>query len=511
MVQTDSQSGHAPQRARVKDFAGRWLALSDSAESWRRLMSGKKRNLLLLGTGGNLENLPFALKAIERGGDVYWLEAPNVLESLDNAFPAPDNDHWHKIDVLTALRIAPSCEIFFHNQGLRLAPDFWGPLLARLEIELLSSQSSVSPKPLAWMPGNVSQLLHNELLQAFAGAGYETVDDSPENSSLKALRNLWKNRVPSIVLSINFRGLDSEGHIFEICDALGAPVAVWLVDNPWHVLSGIKYPWWKKANLFVTDPGFIQPLKDYGAQKVFFCPLAAAPHMWKKELTLYSAPPLFAGRSSFPDKTKFFSGLKIVSDLEKAASSLLEKGEHLPDYHWWVERLRPVLWPGTAVRMAGFGADSFSARNRANWVKAALAHGLRIMGDDGWRLFLPNTEILRPADYYGVMADYYAQAECVLNVTSFLLPDSLNQRHFDVWAAGGLLLTDKTRGLDIFPAELTAKISLANPEDFGERLEMLRSKATLALELKKAWRELIFAQHQYTHRLALIEQKLSEK
>lgn len=511
MLQPDNKSGSAPRRARIRDFAGRWLALSDSAESWRRLTPEKSGDLLLLGTGGNLENLPFAATAIERGNDVYWLEAPNVLENSGNAFQIPDKAPWRKIDAQTALRIAPACEIFFHNQGMRLAPDFWGPLLARLEMELLPAKSGVSAKPLAWLPGNSSQLLHRELLLALACAGYETVDNPSPGASLPALRSVWKNHVPSLALSINFRGLDSEGHIFEICDALDVPVAIWLVDNPWHVLSGIKYPWWKKASLFVTDPGFIQPLKDYGGQKVFFCPLAAAPHMWKKELPAYSAPPLFAGRSAFPDKNKFFSGLKIDPVLGKTASGLLEKAGRLPDYHWWNERLRPVLWPGAAGRLVGLGADSISAQNRAAWVKAALAHGLRIMGDDGWRELLPNAEILRPADYYGAMADYYGQAECVLNVTSLLLPGSLNQRHFDVWAAGGLLLTDRTKGLDLFPAELAAEISLANPAEFGERLEMLRNKAMYALELKMAWRELIFAQHQYSHRLASIEQALSEK
>lgn len=509
MDMPDNNSGNSPRRARMRDFAGRWLTLSDNAASWRRLTPEKSGDLLILGAAGNLENLPFAARAIERRREIYWLEAPNVPENPGNAPQTPEKSTWRKIDAQTALRVAPDCEIFFHNQGLRLAPDFWGPLLAKLEIELLPAKSSVCAKPLAWLPGNASQLLHKELFQSLAAAGYEIVDNLPASARLPALRTVWKNSVPSLVLSINFRGLDSEGHIFEICDALGVPVAIWLVDNPWHVLSGIKYPWWKKASLFVTDPGFIQPLKDYGAQKVYFCPLAAAQHMWKKELPPYSAPPLFAGRSSFPDKNKFFSGLKIDPDLEKAASNLLEKGGALPDYHWWNERLRPVLWPGTAGRMTGFAADRFSALNRAAWVKAALAHGLRIMGDDGWRVFLPNADILRPADYYGAMADYYGQAECVLNVTSLLLPGSLNQRHFDVWAAGGMLLTDKTKGLDIFPSDLVAEISLATPGEFGERLGMFRNNATRVLELKQAWREHIFARHQYSHRLALIEQKLA--
>ena len=43
------------------------------------------------------------------------------------------------------------------------------------------------------------------------------------------------------------------------------------------------------------------------------------------------------------------------------------------------------------------------------------------------------------------------------------MSEALTQRHFDVWAAGGFLLTDRTPGLDIFPRELVEPIVLRPP------------------------------------------------
>ena len=55
-----------------------------------------------------------------------------------------------------------------------------------------------------------------------------------------------------------------------------------------------------------------------------------------------------------------------------------------------------------------------------------------------------------PVDYYAMLPALYRAAPFTLDVTSLLLPGGLTQRHFDVWQAGGFLLTATGSGMDIF-------------------------------------------------------------
>ena len=102
-----------------------------------------------------------------------------------------------------------------------------------------------------------------------------------------------------------------------------------------------------------------------------------------------------------------------------------------------------------------------------------------------------------------VLPDLYASA-AVLNVTSLLLPRSLSQRHFDVWAAGGVLFSDATPGLDIFPTSLTEPIRLRGPEDFWPRWDEACSRPAQMAELRRAWREHLRSAHDYEHRVRRI-------
>jgi spore maturation protein CgeB len=128
-----------------------------------------------------------------------------------------------------------------------------------------------------------------------------------------------------------------------------------------------------------------------------------------------------------------------------------------------------------------------------------------VFGDTGWRDVLPeDTDFRGPVDYYGPLAAIYAQAQAVLGCTSPLLPAGLTQRHFDVWAAGGLLLSDATPGLSLFPDELTREISFAHPGRIGGMFQRFEHRPAERADLIRAWRELILAEHTYAHRAATV-------
>ncbi len=279
------------------------------------------------------------------------------------------------------------------------------------------------------------------------------------------------------------------------------------MDNPYNILSSVKLPWWKHAYIYVTDPSFIKELKDLGAKHVDFLPLAASWHMFKNTSMPGNESPLFIGRSEFPDKKNFFKGTQLDMEAYNRGINIFENNyqrEKIPDYHWWVKALNCGLWPRDNRRNAALAAENISMLNRLRWIKEALKSGLRIYGDSGWNKFFPETNINKPIDYYGSLASLYGNAQAVLNVTSCLLPQSLNQRHFDVWAANGFLLTDNTEGLNIFPDHLTKSIKLNCPQDFNKKIIYFNKNITERNELKREWHNYIINNHTYDKRISKI-------
>lgn len=491
-----------PKRISLPDFSGRLITLQDDPVSWQELANNGE-DILLLGLGpGDPADLPFVKIAQDNGRSIFWIEEEKVLNTVNAIVKRTNN--WQQLALSDIQNIAKKSKIFFYRQGLRLAPKFWGPLLASLELALNNACSASSSQKSVWLPGNNTQLLHQELTLALSEAGFDQVLTSTFESA-KALSQ--SGTIPDFVLSINFRGFDSEGHIFYLLREMRIPVAIWLVDNPYNLLSALKYPWWQDAHLFLTDPSFTDGLRQLGATRVDFCPLAASQHMWRRCQDDRGSFPIFVGRSAFPDQDAFFKGSRIAPQLLELAQLQFSK-DSLPDYHWWLDKLKVKPWPGMASRQAGKGADYCSAYNRERWLAEAVKADLRIIGDAGWKKMFPHTEISPPVDYYGSLPYLYNQASCILNITSLLLPHSLNQRHFDVWAAGGFLLTDDSPGLSIFPQELTRPISLKKPADFEKKLKFYMENPEKKISLIKEWQKYIFENHQYRHRLKFIMEKL---
>ena len=366
------------------------------------------------------------------------------------------------------------------------------------------------------LPGNDRQLLHLEMREALQGAGFAPVVETPPRIAgpcgMAGVRQvLATGKKPVLVFSTNLRGLDGEGRMFHLFRALGIPVAIWFVDNPWHVLSSVRLPWWREASLFVTDASFIPHLRAAGAKRVHHLPLAVPAHMWRPVADLSESPPLFVGRSAFPDRERFFAAVDVPEDLLVRARALLDRADgpaQGPQFHWWRCQLDAPPWPGAKVRAAGLGAEICSRMNRARWVGAGLDCGLQVVGDEGWKSLLPDCAVLPPVDYYTELPELYHRSRATLNVTSLLLPHSLSQRHFDVWAAGGFLLTDMTPGLELFPSHLLKPVMLRRPEDLPSRLENLAAHPARARRLRLAWREHLRERHTYAHRVEQIVRTL---
>ena len=391
------------------------------------------------------------------------------------------------------------------------------------------------------LPDAGDGLLRYELAQAFSSLGYRVSLASPHSlhdpQSPQCLAELLRGD-PALLFSVNFQGLGVLRHTVELLKRANCAAVVWCVDNPWNLLSSVRDPRWKSLSLFVTDASFIGPLKAHGAESVRHAPLAASPAYFGSNPVRDAAfpppdglaPYVFVGRSAFPGKEKFFAGLSLPEASLRRALDMLPRGER-PDLAWWERELCSAphaggraFWPGRAARPPAYGAEECNLAWRALCLSAAAGAGLRInarmpggnsageedgasldiFGDEGWLPLLPENARLRPpVDYYARLPGIYARARYSLCLTSLQLPQGLNQRHFDIWMAGGVCLSDATPGLTIFPEELTRPMTFRTPEDIV-RITNNLERPGVRETLIASWREHLLERHTYARRVSEI-------
>lgn len=512
-----------PFRLRIQDELDRLRSVEGKAflnvlgNSLPENLSGEaSMPLLLLGIGPEPEFLIEKKTQLAPSAPVFWVEYSGFENQMPvNWYPLlppnwvrlhPDNpDEKQYLFQLAAT--LPNDRIWRYAPAARLFSSFWGPILGRLQANALKGVAWQKTTQTVLLPGDDGDLLTWELEEGLKELGF-TPKRLPPNDPTALTKSL-RDECPTFYLSVNARGLDPYGEGFRLLQACNIPVALWFVDNPWHVLSSIRLPWWREATLFVTDASFIRPLYQHGATCVHHLPLGA----WKQPChSPYSGPPfqplVFVGRATFPGHERFFAGSHISQSLLNEGIRQLETAEP-PHVHWWENYLKITrCWPENHIRRAGWAADTCSFLRRLAWLKASFSH-ITVFGERTWFSLLPSgSDIRPPVDYYTELGSIYQQAFATLNVTSLLLPAGLTQRHFDVWAAGGFLLTDATPGLKLFPSELVEPITLFTPKQLQPRLIHLEKDPHLRSHLITAWQDHLFNNHTYTKRLETLSHKL---
>ena len=489
-----------PLRLRLADALGVTRSVAPGHEA---VALGGGQDWLVLGLGPDPAGLAAALPAEAR---VAYLECPAFVAGAGEAWRAAVPASWRRVEALGP--VLPG-NILMHRQALQLFPDFWAPVRAGLLLPSPAGPagpegSDASGKGTVLLAKTPGSMLLPANARGFGEEGFAVAE--VDRQSL--LEHLERER-PALFLSVNFAGLDRFGEVQALCARAGVPVAAWLADNPFHVLSGVRTPAWRDVHLFVTDDWFVEPLRGHGARRVHHLPLAADP-------AFFGAAPgrpelagrlLFVGRSAFPDKEAFFSGLSPDAGLWPEATAMLARGER-PDYGWWARSLGiDVFWPGLAARRVGRGAEESGLAWRELVIREAARTGaLTVCGDAAWKnLDGAAFDYLPPVPYGPVLAGMYASARYVVGAVSPLLPHGLTQRHFDVWAAGGCLLTDAAPGLALFPEELTRPATYARARDIPR---LARERASDRDGLAAAWRELVAAQHTYRHRARRILERV---
>lgn len=480
-----------PIRVKLKNELGISTTLPEGEQHLH--LHGQGKDLLITCPGPD----PALCAKHAAGGRVYLLHVPQFEDQLPRSWHAAIPADWERVSLEAAHRLLPAARVLHYAPASRLFPSIFAPLLARLQ-----RPAHAYPAKSLWLPGPDNGLIIPELAHAASAMGL-TPRFLPERLSSQELARALDQERPKLFLSVNFHGLDSYGENQAMLEAARVPVEVWCVDNPLHLLTDQKNQMWKRLPLLVTDDWFVKPLRALGADARHL-PLAASPRFFGPGPSCPAGQDLsFVGRSAFPDRDRFFAACRVPQDLAREAHGLRGRQAH---FGWWRDRLPALtLWPGNEVRILGLGAETASAAWRQRCLAAlSEAVALTVIGDERWRTLVPRARLLPPVDYYRGLAKIYREASFSLNLTSLLLPHGLTQRHFDVWACGGFLLTDDTPGLKIFPQELTQGVTFETPEQAAELLHSLAASATRKEELRRAWQAHILAEHTYATRLKTI-------
>lgn len=475
---------------------------------------GRGKHILLLGLGPSpqfaLQNLLEQCEIKEIAGrNISYLEATGFESQAGQNWKDEIPDSWKKLTLEEFSRLPlDEFSLSFYKPGLRLFPSFYGPLRAKIQALSLKPAFSACKNSLtAMVAGDETGLLITEICEALRDLNFQVVRINPEEIA-RSLPQIIKKCPPDLFLSVNLAGFDPLGEIYYLLNELDIPCASWLVDNPWHILSGLRASFWKEMHLFVTDASFIPQLESTGAKSAHHLPLAANPKAFQPKQDKADLDIVFAGRSEFPNRNNFFAAAKIPQDLlEEAKKSTL--AGNVRDFNWWLEKLEITgFWPGQEVRKAGFGAETCSLAWRAECIRAALlaGHSFKLFGNKEWLDHIPELgeRLKPPLDYYHGLPAAYASARIVLSTTSLLLPEGLNQRHFDAWMAGSICLTDNTPGLKIFPPEIALATAYSRPDDIAHLCRELLNHSSLRAELTSAWSALLLNEHTYRHRMELM-------
>ena len=324
---------------------------------------------------------------------------------------------------------------------------------------------------------------------------------------------------PQMILTINHLGFDQEGLLADILQRLHIPVASWFVDSPFFVLGENKCHQSPGLSVFSWDRDYIEPLKEIGFERVHFLPLATCPKFFQPPV-LEEAPEYqysFVGDSLHQASLKFLGRLDLsvdaLKEVDLAARKFLANNLLLPGKEEMKMLLKHL---GGSVNDASLMDFSALVTWRASrlWRQmileplAATGH-LALAGDPHWGAVFkaPQVRMLAGPDYYGGLARLYQRSAINLNITSAQMKTGLNQRVFDVPAAGAFLLTDDRAQLaEVFQPGQEV-ICYQSPEEAKELARWYAARPQARQKIIAAARYRLSREHHYSQRLqSLIRQ-----
>ncbi len=316
------------------------------------------------------------------------------------------------------------------------------------------------------------------------------------------LMDLFQKNTPRLVLSVNAKGIDSEGILLSVCNRFSVPVHIWFVDDPRPIACLFSKEQCKNIVAWTWEKAYIPWLLEKNFAKAEWLPLAGDTH-------------LFYPQNKKPIHNLMFTGSAIagnfLNDIWKHVQ--YDKEEALPIAKNAAEQIlsREIFAqqiPADTKAEAWFASYCIhlaSAEKRRLCLEPLLALGLIFAGDpSGWKnLFGGNIKTLPDIDYRSGLCPHYSNGNIHINITSCQMPSAVNQRVFDIPLCERFVISDDQSDLfELFPKNA---ICVANStEEYADLAKFYMKDSATKQEIIKNAREHILREHLYLNRISEI-------
>lgn len=345
-------------------------------------------------------------------------------------------------------------------------------------------------------------------------------DEIASNDFVTALLREVVAFKPDMVLTLNHLGVDREGLLTDLLARLELPLASWFVDNPHlvlHLYEGLASPW---LTIFTWDKDNIPSLRAQGFPHVHHLPLGTdpqrfrpgprrpAPAAWRAEVSFVGNSMRYKVGQRLT-RVRFPRPLLLAYKPAAAAFAAAPERSARDFVRAWSPDLAAAYdaLPDREARLAYETLLTWEATRqyREACVRRLLDFTPLIVGDPGWRVALRDEA--RPwrwhdaLNYYEDVPRFYPLSAINFNTTSVQMKGAVNQRVFDVPAAGAFVLTDWREQMDELFEPDVEMVSYRHPDQVPELLRRYLDHPAEREAVVRAGRRRVLACHTWDHRL----------
>ena len=343
---------------------------------------------------------------------------------------------------------------------------------------------------------------------------------SADGDNYRELLKIIRDSRPDLVLTVNHLGFDAEGLLDELFSRLGLPAASWFVDSPVFIM-GRSRPG-PGVQAFSWDRDYLPFLRRQGFAGVHYLPLASDAEIFKSPGPSASPPArelAFVGDSLSAATDKCLDQLNLdrtgpaaddfLAAVDALAEDFLAGPELLPAQEALLrlaEKFDLHRRPEYQIPLGSLVTWRASRLWRLKILQALPWPKLTVAGDRHWAglLGLGPGRLLEPLDYYRDLAQFYQGSRINLNITSAQMKTGLNQRVFDVPAAGAFLLTDWREQLGEVFEPGREVVTYQSPEEARSLAAWYGAHERAREKVVRAARRRVLGGHLYRHRLEQI-------
>lgn len=418
-----------------------------------------------------------------------------------------------------------------HPPSVRCFPGFYTSLAERLENTQKMKMGDrlkygkFKSEKLKILLINSQYLMMGELVHAIQSLGHslktivmEREAEVAQNEFIADLLKILMEFKPDFILTVNHLGFDREGIVTDFLTTLKVPFASWYVDSPMLIIKHYERNLSPYCAIFLWDQDYVADMQALGFDKVHYLPLGTNPQVFKR--LLLGDNPLasqqneisFVGNSMVKRIQKKMERLDLTAESKAriesigrtyAESNYRNVSDVLNQDPYREDPLVKGMVNGRRVDFETLIMYKATLLHRLAHVQKLQSFRPVIRGDDGWYSLLNDSFQIGPELlYYYDLNFFYNVSKINFNITSTQMRNAVNQRVFDVPAAGKFLLTDYKSQLETLMHVGKEVVCYRDKEEVPELTRFYLAHDSLREKIAQRGRKRVLADHTYTRRVA---------